>query len=76
MNHKLFCLINEMVLMHLFVICEVLELLSQVRAKMTEDGPAINEFELLPLVLIRHFAGPLLRAEMCLGDAAIKIVAP
>jgi hypothetical protein len=70
---EFFCLLNQKLLMHFFVVCKFFEMLTQIGTKVPEYGPAINEFKLLPFVLVWHFAWTILAALMATEHTRVKL---
>ena len=67
------CLLNQKLLMYFFVVCKFFEMLTQIGTKVPEYGPAINEFKLLPFVLVWHFAWTILAALMTTEHTRVKL---
>lgn len=61
---ELLRLIHQLLLVYLLVTSEFLVLLPQVSAEMPEYRASVDEFKLLPLVLVRNFTGALFRATV------------
>ena len=73
MLHELLSLIHKLLLMHLLVAGEFFVALPQVGAEMPEYRAPVDELKLLPLILIRHFAGALLRTLVAVHNALIQL---
>ena len=73
MLSELLSLIHKLLLMHLLVAGEFLVALPQVGAEMPEYRTPIDELKLLSLILIRHFAGALLRTMVAIHNTLVQL---